>query len=289
MKKKVLITLCALILAILPFFVGISITKYSPYLDTNSFQKYIIIWGVISIAFTSVALSLLKYFPESFERIGIPLFLLMCPIVGIIGLAAAPDLSLKMLEHPEREHIRYIFLLIAAILFGIFGLFLFRSNLLKNNTKSRRIISVVFIIAFVEFIWEFTHHYLYPEALKEWIDQGKNFEEFGKNYDNSNVITIGVIGRYCQYILIIWLSILFYKSHKIKIWSPIITIFLSSLGIISATVVYITNFNFPKGFEFLMLFFIPGFPFLLLYWLGIGLLTKSKKSEVHNSKEKPNR
>ncbi len=38
--------------------------------------------------------------------------------------------------------------------------------------------------------------------------------------------------------------------------------------------------NMPKGFEFLFLLFIPGIPFFLLYWLGVALLTKFKKSEL---------
>lgn len=135
-------------------------------------------------------------------------------------------------------------------------------------------------LAFCEFIWEFTHHYSYPEGLKEWINQDKSVEEFGKNYDNSTMITIGALGRYFQYLLIIWLSLQLYKLKQIKIWNPIINIILSLLGIVSATVIYITQFNIPKGFEILLFFFIPGFPFLLLYWLGVALLTKFKKSEI---------
>ena len=280
MKNRLLITLTTLISIILPFLIGTSITNYSPYVETNSFQAYVLIWAVISIVFVSIVLLLLNYFPQSFERVGALLFLLICPILGIIGLAAAPDLSLKMLEHPEREHLRYIFLFIAALLSGASILFLFKRNSLKIEKSTRWIVTVIFTVAFAEFIWEFTHHYLYPEALKEWISQEKNVEEFGKNYDNYNIIILGVIGRFSQFISIIWLSLHLYKLREIKIWSPIISIFLSLMGIISATVVYITQFNFPKGFEFLMLFFIPGIPFLLLYWLGVALLTKFKKNEI---------
>ena len=283
MIKKILLILTALILVILPFLVGIPTSKYSPYVEANSFKTYVIIWTVISIAFASIAMAVLKYYTQSFGSLlvcGLLLFLLVCPIVGIIGLAAAPDLSLKMLEYPEREHLRYIFLFIAAILFGIFFFFLLKSNSLKIKNVTRWIITVVFILAFVEFIWEFTHHYLYPEALKEWIDKGKNAEEFGKNYDNITIINIGVLGRLIQFSLIIWLSIHLYKLRHIKIWSPIITIILSLIGIVSAIVIYVTQMHIPKGFEILFLFFIPGIPFLLLYWLGVGLLTQFKKSEI---------
>ena len=283
MKKKILITLTVLVLVILPFLMAIAISKYSPYVETNSFQRYVIISTVSSIAAASIVLLLLKYFHRSFDKIsvgGILLFLLVCPLVGIYGLAAAPDLSVKMLEHPEREHLRYILLFIAAILFVGFILFLFTSNSLKIKESTKWIMAMIFILALAEYIWEFTHHYLYPEALKEWVSQGKNVEEFGKNYDNFNIITIGVIGRYFQFISVIWLSLHLYKSYQIKIWSPVLNIIFSLLGIVSATVIFITKMNMPKGFEFLFLFFIPGIPFFLLYWLGVALLTKFKKSEI---------
>lgn len=283
MTKKILLILTTLILVILPFLVGIPTSKYSPYLEANSFKTYLIIWTAISIAFASIILVVSKYYSQSFGSLligGLLLFLLICPIVGIIGLAAAPDLSLKMLEHPEREHLRYIFLFIAALLFGAFSLFLFKSNSLKVRNVTRWIVIVIFILAFAEFIWEFTHHYLYPEALKEWINQGKNAEEFGKKYDNLTIINIGVLGRLIQFSLLIWLSMHLYKLRQIKIWSPIIIIIFSLIGIVSAIVIYVTQMNVPKGFEILFLFFIPGIPFLLLYWLSVGLLTQFKKSEI---------
>lgn len=281
MIKKLLLILTALILFILPFLVGIPLTKYSPYLEANSFKTYVIIWTVISMASASIVIAVLKYRNQLFGSLsvgGVFLFLLFCPIVGIIGLAVAPDLSLKMLDHPEREHLRYIFLFIAAILFGAFSFFLLRSNSLKNITSW--IINFVFILALAEFIWEFTHHYFYPEALKDWITKGNNADEFGKNYDNITIINIGVMGRLIQFSLIIWLSIHLYKLRQVKIWSPIITILLSLMGIASAMVIYTTQMHVPKGFEILFLFFIPGMPFLLLYWLGVGLLTKFNKIEM---------
>lgn len=283
MTKKILLILTTLILIILPFLVGIPTSKYSPYVDSNSFKTYVVIWTVISLAFVFIALVVSKYYTQLFGSLlvgGLLLFLLVCPIIGIIGLAVAPDLSLKMLEHPEREHLRYIFLFMAAILFGGFFLFLFKSNSLEIKNVARLIIALVFILAFIEFIWEFTHHYLYPEALKEWIDNGKNIEEFGKKYDNIIIINTGVLGRLIQFSLIIWLSIHLYKLRQIKIWSPIITIILGLFGLASAIVIYITQMKIPKGFEILFLFFIPGIPFLLLYWLGVGLLTQFKKSEL---------
>ncbi len=283
MKRTILVTLTALILVLLPFLVGTAISKHSPYIEINSFKTYVIIWAVITIAIASIVVVLLKYYSHSFGGLsvgGTSLFLLLCPIYGIIGLAVGPDVSLKMLQHPEREHLRYIFLFVAAILFGIFFLFLLKNDSSKIRKTTRWIITVVFILAFAEFIWEFTHHYLYPEALKEWINQGKNAEDFGKYYDNGTIINIGVFGRLIQFSLIIWLSWHLYKFRQIKIWSPIITIILSLVGIVSATVIFVTQMNIPKGFEILFLFFIPGIPFLLLYWLGVAILTRYEKSEI---------
>jgi len=282
MTKKILTTLTTLILVILPFIVGISIGKYSPYVEANSFRTYVLIWAVVSIVLASTVLLLLNYFQQSFNETvvaGIFLFLLLCPIFGIVGLVAPPDLSIKMLEHPEREHLRYGLLFIAAILFGTFFLLLLKGNSFKVKDSTKWIMAVFAILSFAEFIWEFTHHYSYPEGLKEWINQGKNAEEFVKDYDNFTMLTIGVIGRYFQYVLIIWLSLLLYKLKQIKIWNPIVMTIFGLLGIVSATVIYVTQFNIPKGFEILLFFFIPGFPFLLLYWLGVALLTKFKKSE----------
>jgi hypothetical protein len=284
MKRKVLTTLTAFILIILPFLIGNAIGKHSPYAEGNSFQTFVITWIAISIAFVSMVLLLVKYYLQSFERlviVAVFYFLLISPIIGIIGLVEPPDLSLKMLDHPEREHLRYIFLFIGAILFGAAALVLFTSNSLKIIKSTKWIVTVLFILAFVEFIWEFTHHFLYPEALKEWITQGNSAEEFGKNYDNVTVINIGVIGRLIQFSIIIWLSLHLYKLRQIKLWYPILSLIFSLLGIVSASVIYITQMNIPKGFEILFLFFIPGIPFLLFYWLGVALLTKIKKTSAH--------
>jgi hypothetical protein len=282
-KKKIVITLTTLVLVILPFLLSIAISNYSPYVETNSFQRYILICTVISIAIVSIVLLIFNYFPQSFDNIsvgGALLFLLVCPLFGIFGLASAPDLSLKMLEHPEREHLRYSLLFLALLLFLGFILFLFSSHSLKIKKTTSWIMTVILIVTFAEYIWEFTHHYLYPEGLKEWVSQGKNAEEFGKNYENFNIITIGVIGRYFQFISVMWLSLHLYKLQQIKIWCPIINTLFSLLGIVSATLIFITKMNLPKGFEILFLFFIPGIPFFLLYWLGVALLTKFKKSEM---------
>ena len=279
MKKKILGALLSVILCILPFLVGNSIGKYSPYVDTNSFQSYVLIWAFISLAFVALAFSLLKFYAQSFERMmlaGAVLFLLVSPMTGIVGLVSPPELSIKMLAHPEREHLRYTFLFIGAILFGIFAFLALSSNIFRGKRLFSRILTVIMMLAFAEFIWEFNHHYHYPEALKAWVDQGNTAEAFGKSYDHSGIITIGVIGRFLQFLCIIGLSVHFYKTRQIHLWCPIICVLFSVCGLISATVIYVTEMNLPKGFEMLFLFFIPGILFLLLYWLGVGLLTRVK-------------
>ncbi len=278
MKQKILKTCTVFVLVILPLLLGGIIGKHSPYIETNSFKTYVLIWTAFSIVFASVALLLVRKF--QLASIGFIPFLLLCPIVGIVGLAAPPDLSIKMLDHPEREHLRYTFLFLAALLFGVFAVSLLRGNHLKIKGSSKWLIALLFTLAFAEFIWEFTHHYLYPEGLKDWVTAGNNADEFGKHYDNINVITVGVIGRYIQFTSIIWLSISFYKARQTKLWSPVLVCILGTLGIISATVTFITQMNYPKGLEFLFLFFIPGMPFLALYWLGAALLTNLNKDAI---------
>jgi len=283
LKKKILLTLFTLALIILPFFIGIFLGKYSPYITTNSFQAYVTIWIFISLLFTLVLFLAIKFIHRSFRKTilcGAVLLLLFCPIIGIVGLAAPPDLSIKMLDHPEREHLRYLFLFLAALIFGVFIFLLLRNNSVVIKPALKSIMAIVFFIAFAEFIWEFSHHYFYPEALKEWISKGKKAEDFGKHYDNITIINIGVLGRFIQFSSILWLSIFLYKLRLIKIWHPIISFILCLLGIVSAIVIFITQFNIPKGFEILLLFFIPGFPFSLLYWLAVAILTKCKKTKL---------
>lgn len=283
MTKKLLFFLTRFLLVLLPFLAGVGIGNYSPYVETNSFTTYLMIWAAISIAIAAVVFYLSKYYSRSSGSLfmaALWLFLLIIPIIGIIGFAAPPDLSIKMLDHPEREHLRYVFLFIAALFFAGFSFSFIKKNGLDVKNPARQILMMLFVLAFVEFIWEFTHHYLYPEALKEWIAQGNKAEEFIKEYDSKTFITIGALGRLLLFALLIWLSIQLYKRRHIKLWTPILIIPFSLLGIASAIVVYATQMNLPKGFEIMFLFFIPGMPFLLFYWLGVGLLTTFKKREI---------
>lgn len=151
----------------------------------------------------------------------------------------------------------------------------------KLTTHKKRIATLIVFIIVVEMIWEFTHHYLYPEKLQQWVDAGKKVEDFSKHYDDAATGTIGAFGRLLMYAIILWLSIQLYKLKRTNIWNPILLTFLCGLGILSS-IVFILYFLFgietPKPLGFLLLFFIPGLPFLLLYWMGVGLLTKQPKT-----------
>lgn len=258
-------SLLRLFLVLLPFLFGALLGKHSPYQAMNPITTYILIWSVFTFVFSLVVL---KY---ASNKMAFPLLLMASPIVGIFGMLAPPDLSLAMLDHPEREHLRYFFLFMGAFLFSVFYFLHIKLNVVKTDRLSKYIMTSIFLMVLIELVWEFTHHYLYPEALAGWIAEGKKLEDFNKNYDNVSVINGVVLGRVLQFSLISWLSIQLYQSGLSKLWSPVLTLFLSLVGIISAGVIYFTEMNLPKGFEFLFLFFIPGMPFIILYWMGVAL------------------
>ena len=104
----------------------------------------------------------------------------------------------------------------------------------------------LFIISFIELLWEFHHHYYYPESLKVWVENGNKAEDFSKNYDNNIVGTIGAIGRLTIYTIILWLSIGLYKIRKVNLWNPILTSFFCVLGIISSVLMFLF---FNSGIE----------------------------------------
>ena len=124
----------------------------------------------------------------------------------------------------------------------------------------------------------FHHHYYYPESLKVWVENGNKAEDFSKNYDNNIVGTIGAIGRLTIYTIILWLSIGLYKIRKVNLWNPILTSFFCVLGIISSVLMFLffnSGIETPKELGFSIIFFIPGIPFLILYWIGVALMTRN--------------
>ncbi len=279
--KKVLKTLGIILLILFPFLGGALLSKHSPYTDGNSMTNFAIIYSLFVLCSALVLL----YLTNKFKRFlvqpvlpGILLFFVGCVMMGIAGLAAPPDLTIKMLEHPEREHCRYIVLFIGAIFFGLYFINLFIHNSLQLKNTFKWIMIAIFTLAMVELLWEFSHHYLYPEGLKEWVDNGNKAEDFNKAYDDWKMITTGAIGRFFIYILMLWLSLRLYKIRRIAIWNPIINTFLCLLGIFSSIAFFLYgayNIEIPKELGFFMLFTIPGLPFLIMYWIGVALLTKT--------------
>jgi hypothetical protein len=280
MISKILRTLVTILLVIFPFLGGVLISKYTPYTEGNSMMNFVLIYAAFILVTASLLFYITHRFKQSFvqpTRPGIILFFIGCIMLGIAGLAAPPDLSIKMLEHPEREHCRYILLFIGAILFGLYFLDLLINDRLQLKGTQKWIAITLFILAMIELIWEFSHHYSYPEGLKEWVGKGNKVEDFSKNYDDWKVGTTGAIGRFIIFMLTFWLSVTLYKARKIRIWNPILNSFFCILGITSAVVMFLYftyELHPPKALDFLFIFFIPGIPFLLMYWIGVALLTK---------------
>lgn len=279
--KIIIKTFVIILLILFPFLGGALLGKHSPYTEGNSMTKFILIYSLFVLVLALILVYMTMKFKESLIQPvlpGILLFFIGCVMLGIAGLAAPPDLTIKMLEHPEREHCRYIVLFIGAIFFGLYFINLFINNPLQLKGTYKWVIIGIFGLVMVELLWEFSHHYLYPEGLKEWVDKGNKAEDFNKTYEDWKVITTGAIGRFFFYLLMLLLSLRLYKIRRIAIWNPILSTFLCLLGIISSIAFFLYgafNIEIPKELGFLMLFFIPGLPFLIMYWIGVALLTKT--------------
>ncbi len=288
--KKILKTIVIIVLIVFPFLGGALLGKHTPYTEGNSMTSFVALYSVfVFVVLFSLIFITTKYKHSFVQPVlpGILLFVLGCVMTGIAGLAVAPDLSIKMLEHPEREHFRYILLFIGALFYGLFFVQLLTKNALQLNNTFKWIMIIIFVLAMTELLWEFSYHYFYPEGLKKWIDKGNKAEDFAKSYDDWRSIITGAVGRFLIYVLMLWLSIRLYKIRRIAIWNPIISSFLCVLGIISSIAFFLYgayNIETPKQFGFLILFIIPGLPFLIMYWISIALLTKTNISKTSEPK-----
>lgn len=288
--KKILKTIVIIVLIVFPFLGGALLGKHTPYTEGNSMTSFVALYSVfVFVVLFSLIFITTKYKHSFVQPVlpGILLFVLGCVMTGIAGLAVAPDLSIKMLEHPEREHFRYILLFIGALFYGLFFVQLLTKNALQLNNTFKWIMIIIFVLAMTELLWEFSYHYFYPEGLKNWIDKGNKAEDFAKSYDDWRSIITGAVGRFLIYVLMLWLSIRLYKIRRIAIWNPIISSFLCVLGIISSIAFFLYgayNIETPKQFGFLILFIIPGLPFLIMYWISIALLTKTNISKTSEPK-----
>lgn len=288
--KKILKTIVIIVLIVFPFLGGALLGKHTPYTEGNSMTSFVALYSVfVFVVLFSLIFITTKYKHSFVQPVlpGILLFVLGCVMTGIAGLAVAPDLSIKMLEHPEREHFRYILLFMGALFYGLFFAQLLTKNSLQLNNTFKWVMIIIFALTMTELLWEFSYHYFYPEGLKNWIDKGNKAEDFAKSYDDWRSIITGAVGRFLIYVLMLWLSIRLYKIRRIAIWNPIISSFLCVLGIISSIAFFLYgayNIETPKQFGFLILFIIPGLPFLIMYWISIALLTKTNISKTSEPK-----
>jgi hypothetical protein len=272
MLLKLLKIIVLVVLVLMPFLsAALWLGKFSPYFDGNSLGIYITLSIVNSLVYLLLLLPIInKYLPKQLLFTGILLFCIGIVMASVAGLVSPPDFSVAMLKHPEREHFRYVLLFLGALLF-IGAIIFFRQ---PEFGKLNILLLVCFIPAIAELLWEFYHHYFFAENLKAWIDSGNNADKFMDHYSGVAVIKLGTVGRFFQYSCIALLTYLLKKYTYIRKWSLAILFLLCGIGIFVAVFIFFYGFNFTGPYQAFMFFFIPAGPFLLLYWLGIALLTK---------------
>jgi len=272
MLKKIIRVVILIILVPIPFLSSMLwMSKYSPYFGSNSFSVYIpisILNAVVS--FLLLLLVINRQLPKPILRIGILLFLMGAVMASIGGLAAPPDFTPALLKHPEREHYRYALLFLNALLFA--AAFILTRQ--AGFGKWQKWLLLLFVPALAEMVWEFYHHYYYAENMRIWISQGNNGDKFMDHYSGGAAIKAGAIGRFFQYSCIALLSYVLQQYSRIRKWTLIPLLLLCTMGAITAIYIFFNGFYMPGQFQLFMIFFIPGIPFILLYWIGVALLTK---------------
>ncbi len=267
----------AVIILLLPIpFFGASdniLKKFSPYFDGNGAGMYIlvsIVCGLISCI--AVYFVTNKTLPNPLLYAGAVLFLIGVSMTSVWGLGAQPDFSPNMLKHPEREHLRYALLFLNALLFAAAFILVIRYRW-NELSKWHKIIVLLFILAFVEMIWEFQHHFFLGSHLQVWINEGKKTEDFMVNYSPEMSVRIGGLCRFFQYTTIAWLALILVQNKRIKKWVLIIIAVFCAAGMVTGASVFVLGFASFEKLKALMLFFIPAGPFAALYWIGLSLLT----------------
>ena len=272
MLLKLLKIIVLVVLVLMPFLsAALWLGKFSPYFDGNSLGKYITLSILNTVVFMLLLLPVInKYLPKQLLFAGILLFCIGIVMASVAGLVSPPDFSVAMFKHPEREHYRYVLLFLCALLF--IGAFILTRQ--PEFGKWNILLLVFFIPAMAEMLWEFYHQYFFAENMKAWIDSGNKAEKFMDHYNGFAVIKLGTIGRFFQYSCIVLLSFILTRYNYIRKWSLAVLLLLCGIGIFVSVFIFFNGFNLPSPFQAFMLFFIPAGPFLLLYWLGISLLTK---------------
>ncbi len=278
MFQKIVRIIALVLLAVLPFIGTVLMIKFSPYATEKTLTSYIFMGFLLIVVALSVLLvAVNKKLAKPFLLGGVLLFVIGAIMASVLGLGAPPPFGDALLKHPEREQYRYVLLFINALLFAG-GFFLIAKNKQKEFGKWNILLMVLFVPAIAEMIWEFYHHFSASDNLKLWMDQGKKVDDFQKKYDNPSIIRLGAIGRWFQFCFLTVFIIALYRCRSIRIWSLIPLTLLSFIGIVSASVIFIYGFPLPKALEPLFVFFIPGLPFILLFWLGVSVLTKPSRN-----------
>ncbi len=273
MLKSIFRVVALILLALMPFLGTAMLAGYSPYLEGNTLGIYIaasFVVGFVSLPVLLLALN--RKLSTPIMASGLMFFALGLIMASVLGLGA-PQVGPEMLQHTEREHYRYFTLLMNAALFTA-GFLLMARDRRQEFGRWNIWLLVLFIPAIAEMTWELVYHYHYAESLKAWIDQGKHVDGFREYYDNQTVINLGCIGRFFQYVFLAVFFFLLHRFNHIRKGTMIFLMVMCTLGLITAINVLVYSLPLPKAIELLFFFFIPGAPFLMMYWAGMSVLTK---------------
>lgn len=271
--KRILYAIAVLVLLVLPYYGSKPMTLFSPYFNNNEWGTFIALWfAYLLVSVVAGWLLAIKTLPRPLLWGGFAWYMIGAALAAVMGLAAPPDFGPAMLEYPEREHFRYVFLLIAALL-TVTGIVQVLRHKWREMPRWNRWIIIPLIPSLVEIFWEFTHQYLAYYGLKEWVGQGNNAADFGAHYFTLSVLDFGAFGRICQYVLIAWLALILVQGRNMEKWAFAVIVFFCMAGLTSSIIIITKGLHMPQGLEFLFLFFIPAAPLCLLYWEGLALLT----------------
>jgi hypothetical protein len=249
-------------------------SKYTPYKPDASFTVFVL----LNMGYVVASLLILwalgdRGLPAPLRAGGIFLFLIGAVMASIVGLATAPDFSEVVFQHPEREYFRYIALGIGACCLGVATPFLV--GYFKGTKQLWALLLGLLVPSVLEMLWEFHHQFSYADELRVWMDQGHKSSDFNVHYFNDTIVKIGAVARILQYSSILCLLVLLRQAMRMPI-GVILILSLFGLAALSVNVfILVKGLEFPKGYEAMFLAFIPGLPFILLYWISAGILAPS--------------
>jgi hypothetical protein len=273
MLKTIVRIVAFIVLALVPILGTALVARYSPYLEGNTLSIYIaasFVAGFVALLVLLVALN--RKLPRAIMAGGLMFFALGVIMASVLGLGP-PQNGIEMLQHTEREHYRYFLLLLDAALFTV-GFLLIAKDRKQEFGRWNLWLLVLFVPAIAIMTWELVYHYHYAEGLAAWIGQGERAEGFGEHYDNQTVVILGCIGRLFQYGFLVLFFFVLHRFNYIRKGTMIFLMVMCTLGLITAITILVYGLPMPKAIEFLFFFFIPGAPFLMMYWAGMAVLTK---------------